>query len=95
VVKNTEGNTVLEKALRHPALLHFDLPGGVNGEKSEHQEILLDSTTFTLIIPMNELDENKLEFWQNLKTESDHSTPMTQPMGIPKGSLQKVGEIQL
>lgn len=92
-LKDKSGQTLLEKALRHPGVLHLDIPENTANHSSEHKEIIQDSVVFTLILPLNENTQDKLEFWQNLHSKDQLLAPSTQ--GGSEPTIQKVGDIQL
>jgi hypothetical protein len=92
-LKDKSGQTLLEKTLRHPGILHLDIPENTTNHSSEHKEIIQDSVVFTLIIPLDKNTENNLEFWQNLRLPEDSPAPRLQRTSGP--TIQKVGDIQL
>jgi hypothetical protein len=96
-LKDRSNHTLLEKALRHPAVLHLDIPENTSGHSPNHQEILQDSTVFTLIIPLDNALEARLEFWQNLRSQEQLSSPNTgfSPVPLAEPTPQKVGDIAL
>lgn len=93
IVKDKLGQALLEQAMRHPGILHLDIPENTKNHSSEHKEIVQDSVLFTLIIPMNKEADQSIEFWQNLKFPNESPASRLQRISVP--TIQKVGEIQL